>query len=208
MKTASGSETISGLVVDSSFSLDCSGAGGTAFDSIDVTVAAPAPTLTLSASLLTVASGGSTTLSWSSSNADNCTASGDWSGDKGASGSETVSALNIDSNFALDCSGEGGTVSDTVVVIVDQAPIGTALLSWTPPTQNTDDSVLTDLAGYKIYYGTEPGSYSEVITVETAGVTEYLVENLPGATWYFAMTAYNSLNVESNKTAEVSKIIN
>ena len=31
---------------------------------------------------------------------------------------------------------------------------GSATLDWTPVTQNTDGTVLTDLAGYKVYYGT------------------------------------------------------
>jgi hypothetical protein len=29
----------------------------------------------------------------------------------------------------------------------------TAIVSWTPPTQRTDGSALTDLAGYRVYYG-------------------------------------------------------
>ena len=39
-------------------------------------------------------------------------------------------------------------------ITVTQVGLGSMSLSWTPPTQNTDGSALTDLAGYKLYYGT------------------------------------------------------
>lgn len=42
---------------------------------------------------------------------------------------------------------------------------GSATLSWTPPTKNTDGSRLTDLAGYKIYYGTSEKYFQRVIYV-------------------------------------------
>ncbi len=85
---------------------------------------------------------------------------------------------------------------------------GTALLSWTPPTSNEDNSVLTDLSGYNIYYGTSPGVYTNTITVNSAGISSYLVESLAINTWYFAMTSFNSSNIESAYSDVVSKVIN
>ncbi|MDH3636635.1 MAG: fibronectin type III domain-containing protein [Gammaproteobacteria bacterium] len=85
---------------------------------------------------------------------------------------------------------------------------GTALISWTPPTENTDGSALTDLAGYRIRYGTSPGSYSVTITLNGSGLTSYLVENLGVADWYFVMTAFNSSGIESGYSPEVYKTIN
>ena len=43
-------------------------------------------------------------------------------------------------------------------VAVIQNADGSITLSWTAPTENEDGSALTDLAAYKIYYGTSPGS--------------------------------------------------
>lgn len=60
------------------------------------------------------------TLSWSSQNAISCSASGDWSGNKPLSGSETKQ-LNLVGNytFTLTCQNNNGqTNSDTVRVIV------------------------------------------------------------------------------------------
>ena len=69
------------------------------------------PTLSFNASAASVANGGSTTLSWSSTDADNCAASGGWSGAKGTGGNETVGPLTADTSFSLSCTGPGGTVN-------------------------------------------------------------------------------------------------
>ena len=77
-------------------------------------------------------------------------------------------------------------------------------LAWDPPVTNTDSSVLTDLAGYKLYQGggggpnpPVPGVYT--IVYDNIGlVTNFTVTNLvPGATYYFVGTAVNSAGRES-----------
>ncbi|MBZ0156183.1 MAG: fibronectin type III domain-containing protein, partial [Alphaproteobacteria bacterium] len=78
-----------------------------------------------------------------------------------------------------------------------------AALSWDAPTTNTDGSPLTDLAGYKLYYGTSSGSYSQTINVGTT--SSYTVTGLLGGTYYFAVTAYDSEGNESAYSNEVSK---
>jgi hypothetical protein len=84
---------------------------------------------------------------------------------------------------------------------------GTALISWAPPTENTDDSALTDLAGFKIHYGTFPGEYEETITINNPGLTSYLVEDLGASDWFFVMSAFNSSQIESAYSEEVFKTI-
>lgn len=207
-KATSGSQTISALTTNRNFNLSCSGPGGDASDSVNITVAAPLPTLSFSASPSTVTQNGSTILEWSGTDVTSCTASGDWSGTKNATGSETIIVSTVDSQYALTCNGAGGDVNDTVNVTVVLNNNGTALLSWTPPTENTDSSPLTDLAGYKIHYGTSPGSYSDTITINNPGLTSYLVENLASADWYFVMTSFNSTGIESSYSSEVSKTVN
>ena len=39
-------------------------------------------------------------------------------------------------------------------------PVGTATLKWDPPMTNTDSTPLTDLSGYKLYYGNGSGAYT------------------------------------------------
>lgn len=85
---------------------------------------------------------------------------------------------------------------------------GTATLDWMPPTENTDGSPLEDLAGYKVYYGTTEGVYSNVITINSAGITTYVIDNLSnGRTYYFVLTAFNSSGDQSSYSAVINKNI-
>lgn len=85
---------------------------------------------------------------------------------------------------------------------------GSAQLSWTAPTTRTDGSALTDLAGFKVYWGTEQGNYSHSVTLDNPSVTTYVVEELTPATWHFVATAYDSNGVESAFSNPASKTIN
>ena len=85
---------------------------------------------------------------------------------------------------------------------------GSATLTWMPPTENTDGSPLTDLAGYVVYWGNAPGNYQNSVTLNNPGLTSYLVENLAsGMTHYFSTTALNSTGLESNYSNVASKTI-
>jgi len=84
---------------------------------------------------------------------------------------------------------------------------GSASLRWTPPTRNTDGSTLTNLAGYKILYGTSASSLSKTITVANPGVSSYVVDNLASGTWYFTLKAYTTTGTESASSTVGSKSI-
>lgn len=88
------------------------------------------------------------------------------------------------------------------------APLtGAASLTWTPPTQNTDGSTLTDLAGYKVYWGTAQGSYPNSASVMAASTSSYVVQPLTPATYYFVVTAVNVKGVESAFSNVATKTI-
>jgi hypothetical protein len=78
----------------------------------------PAPTVDLNASPAGVSSGGSATLTWSSTNATSCTATGAWSGSKATSGSGSTGALRQNASYTLTCTGAGGTAWDSLTVTV------------------------------------------------------------------------------------------
>ncbi|HWR73107.1 MAG TPA: fibronectin type III domain-containing protein, partial [Nitrospirota bacterium] len=83
---------------------------------------------------------------------------------------------------------------------------GTATLAWDPPTTNVDGTPLVDLAGYKIYYGTVSGNYTN--TVDIGNRTTHQIANLTDSiTYYFAVTAYNIYGSESGYSIQVSKTI-
>lgn len=84
---------------------------------------------------------------------------------------------------------------------------GSATLSWTPPTTNTNGTTLTNLAGYRIYYGTSPSSLTRTVTLSNAGLTRYVISDLSAATWYFSVRAYSSSGAESVASNTVSKVI-
>lgn len=85
--------------------------------------------------------------------------------------------------------------------------LGSATLSWQPPTSNTDGSPLTNLAGYVIRYGTSLGQLSTEVRINNPGLTTYMVSELTPATWYFQVSAYNTAGVESAPSATGSKTI-
>jgi hypothetical protein len=84
---------------------------------------------------------------------------------------------------------------------------GSAMLSWTPPTVNTDGSPLTDLTGYRIYWGTQQGEYANSVALGTPGLATYVVDQLTPATWHFVMTSVNGSGVESPRSNSVTKTI-
>jgi hypothetical protein len=118
--------------------------------------------------------------------------------------------------------GDVGTYEDIQISVSDGADdaelaafaisVGTSAdgkieLSWEAPTENEDGTPLTDLAGYRIYYGTIPGEYTHAITIENPGVLTYVIENLVPATYYFAATAFNAEGEESEFSEETASTI-
>ncbi|MGE3463617.1 MAG: hypothetical protein AB7I04_17045 [Pseudomonadales bacterium] len=157
-----------------------------------------APTIDLSASELTVSEGSSTTLSWNATGADACTASGGWSGTLDTSGSLTVGPLSSGTTFTLNCTGAGGSALQMISVAV----VGPVALSWVAPAENVDGSALTDLAGYRIYFGNATRSYSDMVEVGNPAATSHTL-NLASGDYYLAMTALDADGNESGYSNEV-----
>ena len=82
-----------------------------------------------------------------------------------------------------------------------------ATVEWLAPQTSTDGSTLTNLAGYRIYYGTDVTQMTRKVDVTNAGVLTYVIEGLTPATYYFAVTAINSLGHESARSNAGRKII-
>ena len=90
--------------------------------------------------------------------------------------------------------------------IVSSSKTGVATILWLPPTENTDGTVLNDLAGYVIYYGTADDSLTESVTINSPGVSSYTIENLDNNTvYYYAITSVNSSNIQSGYSRIASK---
>lgn len=92
-------------------------------------------------------------------------------------------------------------------IAVNQVAMGSATLSWIAPTTNADGTPLTDLSGYRIYYGQSSTSLGQTIVVSNPGTIRWVVDNLSPATWYFALTSFNAAGLESDRSAVVSRAI-
>jgi Fibronectin type III domain len=82
-----------------------------------------------------------------------------------------------------------------------------ATLSWEAPTTNTNGTALTNLAGYRIYYGSSATDLSQKVQLNGVGVQTYVFDNLQAGTWYFAVMAVTSAGVESALSNKVSATI-
>jgi hypothetical protein len=71
------------------------------------------------------------------------------------------------------------------------------LLSWTPPTTRASGDPLTDLAGYRFYYGQHEGSLDYMIDVNNPGISMYEIGNLTPGEWYFVAAVYDRSGAES-----------
>ena len=102
---------------------------------------------------------------------------------------------------------DGTTTVDLAAfnVTVVATSTGSAMLSWTPPTQNTNGTPLTNLSGYRLYWGTSQSNLTNSVTLTNPGLSSYVVDQLTPATWYFALTAVNSAGSESAYSNVASK---
>lgn len=136
--------------------------------------------------------------SWATFN----TATGALSGTPNSAGTFANVTIKV-----TDSKGASASLSPFTIT-VSAANNGAATLTWTAPTQNTDGTPLTDLSGYTIYYGTNAGSLTSTVAINSASTVTYTVTGLAvGSTYYFAITSKNSSGVESSLSSVASKTI-
>jgi hypothetical protein len=134
-------------------------------------------------------------LTWSTTPAaTSCAASGatDWTGAKSPAGSITLAAVTASRAYALVCNWPGVTF---------------AVVNWLPPTTNTDGSALTDLAGFRVQYGTanNEAALSTSVYLQNPALTTWTSPALAPGSWYFGVRAFNALGLESQLSNIVSK---
>ena len=101
----------------------------------------------------------------------------------------------------------GATASRSIVVNRESGQTGSATLSWIAPNARTDGSLLTNLSGYTVFYGRMSGIYDYQIDINNPGILTYVVENLVSGDWYFALAAYDSQGLASDRSNEVLREI-
>jgi hypothetical protein len=124
------------------------------------------------------------------------------------SGTPDAGDVGVYSNISITVS--DGQADDTLgpfTITVQAISLGSVTLSWTAPTQNEDGSELTDLDGYKLRWGTTPGSYPNSVTIDNESVTTYVVDNLSPGNYEFVATSFNTSGVESRYSSPVTKVV-
>jgi Fibronectin type III domain len=112
--------------------------------------------------------------------------------DEGSTGHIVITASNATSTASL--------TPFTIQVKPARTGSASATVSWKAPTENTDGSPVTDLAGYHILYGPSPSELTSTVTVAGAASTTYEIGGLAEGTYYFAVVAYNSAGFESGQS--------
>ena len=148
--------------------------------------------VTLTANKTSSTSSFAPVLTWSTTPAaQSCTASGGWSGTKAAAGSQTLATISASTNYTLTCTWSGGSAN----------------VSWVAPTQNMDGSALTNLAGFKVLYGTSSTALTNTKTVDDMTSRSTTISSLSPGTWYFTVRAYTSAGKESTDSNVTSKAV-
>jgi len=189
-KPTSGTAPVS-PTANTTYTLTCTGPGGSAQDSAAVTVNAAAPTVSLNANPTSIFRGSSSTLSWSSTNATQCSASANpgssaWTGTKSTSGSQSVSPTST-TLYTIACTGPGGSASSsasvtvntpapTLTISADPTPIylgNTTTIRWST-TDATRCTASVDWSGDKSVNG------SQVVTPTKLGTSNNYVLTCTG----------------------------
>jgi len=82
-------------------------------------------------------------------------------------------------------------------------------LAWVAPSEREDNTAisLSEIAGYKVYYGTAPGQYTNSVDINDGIAEGYTFKALPAATYFFVITTYDTDGRESQYSAEVTKVV-
>ncbi|MES0328619.1 MAG: fibronectin type III domain-containing protein, partial [Gammaproteobacteria bacterium] len=105
-----------------------------------------------------------------------------------------------------------GTTHTVVITIIGADEAGTPAdvsLSWVAPSEREDNTPisLSEIAGYRIYYGTTQGQYTNSVDINDGIAEGYTFTALPAATYFFVVTTYDSEGRESQYSAEVTKVV-
>ena len=221
----SGSLTISNLTSSVTYEINATNAGGTTTKRVTINVGAkPAPTASLSASPSSIANGGSTTLTWSTSDADTLTSN---FGRSELNGSITISNLISSVTYQIFASNAGGTTTrDATVTVAAPAPVIriTTQPSNTSATYNkctgsggsvtfsvgaTVDNAGSAVPSYQWYLnGSALSNGTNVSGAQNSTLTLKVLENQGGNNTVYVRVSYSGAStVQSNTVNYIVNVI-
>jgi len=122
--------------------------------------------------------------------------------------SGTPASAGTYSNIVISVSDGTAQASLPAFSIAVNQISGSATITWTPPVANVDGTALTNLAGYRVYYGPDTSNLTQSVQVTNVSASSYTVSNLTSGTWYFGVTAYTTAGTESPLSNLASKAVN
>jgi hypothetical protein len=137
--------------------ISCGGGGGGGGESDPSYPVAPPSTVSLSSSASDVLINETVTLTWSSTNATSCSASGSWTGDLATNGNQSVQIIGFGSNtFNINCSGATASTSVTSTINFEVNTV-----------EQTDDYGIVELSisGYAL----ADDQQEEMTVIQTSG---------------------------------------
>lgn len=96
--------------------------------------------------------------------------------------------------------------SDTIIIMVfaSDSSLTAVNISWQAPLLNEDSSQLTDLSGFKIYYGESADDLDKVVTVNDPLQISCEIDGLSAnRAYFFTVTAFNDSGLESQHSQMV-----
>ena len=114
-----------------------------------------------------------------------------------------VAAVNAGEAIAGDVAGNEPVETDTPA----PAQTGSFSLTWTAPVTRADGSPipLSDIGGYRIYYGVVAGNYPATVEVSDGSAQSATVDNIPAGTYHIVMTTYDMNGLESVQSPAIVK---
>jgi hypothetical protein len=125
------------------------------------------------------------------------------------SGTPDAGVIGVTTGVVITVS--DGTASASLaafnLTVVAVAANGSATLTWVPPVTNSDGSLLTNLAGYRVQYGKSQTSLDQTKEIANPLTLTTTVDNLTSGTWFFAVRAYSAAGSVSDVSNVAQKTI-
>jgi hypothetical protein len=123
----------------------------------------------------------------------------------GGGGGAPVAAQRTTPSGQTNQLGQGDPSAQTAPPAANST--GSVTLSWLPPTEKIDGTPLTNLAGYRIYWGKKRGHYTNSVTVDNPGLMSHVIEYLTPARWYFVVVALTTEGLEGERSDVLTQTV-